>query len=152
MTGTRLEHLLIRHEGTRLRPYDDANGAPIRVNGKITIGTGRNLVDTGISADEALYLLRNDIQRAELSARTLFADTFDALSDARQAVILSMIFNLGIGGFRRFTRLVGFIHQQHWESAASAMRSSLWAKQVGQRAAELATMIETGEWLAPEGV
>ncbi|MGH7343293.1 MAG: hypothetical protein ACREK4_00145 [Candidatus Rokuibacteriota bacterium] len=47
--------------------YDDATGKPVRpeiiVRSKVTIGVGRNLVATGLSADEIGYLLRNDIAR-----------------------------------------------------------------------------------------
>ena len=49
---------LVRDEGLRLELYQDSVG-------KWTIGVGRNLDDVGISEDEAMYLLRNDISRAK---------------------------------------------------------------------------------------
>ncbi|HEX4373882.1 MAG TPA: hypothetical protein VHZ50_11320, partial [Puia sp.] len=50
-----LKELLIKQEGIRLFPYTDTTG-------HLTIGVGRNLVDTGIRNDEALYMLDNDIE------------------------------------------------------------------------------------------
>jgi len=47
-----LEELLVHHEGLRLKPYLDTSG-------KWTIGVGRNLSDSGISEEEAFYLLRS---------------------------------------------------------------------------------------------
>ncbi|MGQ0594113.1 MAG: DUF2793 domain-containing protein [Gammaproteobacteria bacterium] len=62
-----LESRFVRHEGVRRFAYDDATGKPVRpettVRGKITAGAGGNLADTGLSADEIGYLLRNDIER-----------------------------------------------------------------------------------------
>lgn len=51
---TKLEKDLIRDEGLRLKPYHCTAG-------KLTIGYGRNLDDNGISEEEALSMLRNDI-------------------------------------------------------------------------------------------
>ena len=51
--------MLKRHEGLRLKPYQDTIG-------KLTIGYGRNLDDRGISKEEAEYLLRNDISRVKI--------------------------------------------------------------------------------------
>ena len=45
---------LVRDEGVRLKPYRDTVG-------KLTIGTGRNLDDMGISEVENAMLLDNDI-------------------------------------------------------------------------------------------
>ena len=48
-----LTEMLERHEGLRLRVYQDTVG-------KWTIGVGRNVSDLGITKDEAHYLLTND--------------------------------------------------------------------------------------------
>jgi len=74
-----IKKLLIKHEGLRLKPYLDTEG-------KLTIGVGRNLDDVGISKEEAMYLLGNDIQRAILSARDTFP-WYRKLNDARKMVV-----------------------------------------------------------------
>lgn len=87
---------LIRHEALRLFPYRDSEGL-------LTIGVGRNIEERGISREEALYLLDNDIRdhTAELIARFPVVDTLDP---PRRDVLINMAFNLGIprlAGFKR---------------------------------------------------
>jgi lysozyme len=55
---SKLEEMLIRQEGNRKFPYECTAG-------KLTIGVGRNLDDMGLTEDEVLYLLDNDIQRCD---------------------------------------------------------------------------------------
>lgn len=134
--NTMLKQLLIKHEGVRLKPYQDTVG-------KWTIGVGRNLDDVGITYEEAMYLLTNDLRHVEndcLHAFPWYAD----LDEARQAVVASMVFNLGLAGFLRFKKLIKAIEQEDWPKAATEMLASQWAVQVGQRADELSTMMLRG--------
>ena len=52
---------LTRDEGYRRRVYKDSVGIE-------TIGIGRNLVDVGVTKEEAQYLLGNDIKAAVMAA------------------------------------------------------------------------------------
>ena len=126
---------LIADEGLKLKPYTDTVG-------KLTIGVGRNLNDEGITEQEALYLLNNDIQRIEKELAPL--PNFSRLSGPRQRVILEMAFNMGFGGVMEFKQMWQAIQNQDWDGAANAMRDSLWAKEGGQRAVRLATSMRTG--------
>ena len=126
---------LIADEGLRLKPYTDTVG-------KLTIGVGRNLDDEGITAQEALYLLNNDIQRIEKVLAPL--PNFSQLSEPRQRVITEMAFNIGFQGVMEFKEMWKAIQDQDWDGAANAMLDSLWAKEVGQRATRLATAMRTG--------
>lgn len=131
-----LEDMLIRHEGLMLKPYRDS------VN-KLTIGVGRNLDDVGISRDEAIYLLKNDLQKVVAQAKQF--PWYDKLSNPRKQVVLNMIFNLGITRFSQFRKTIGFIANGDYTAAAKEMLDSKWAKQVGKRATELAGIMERGE-------
>lgn len=126
---------LIADEGLRLKPYTDTVG-------KLTIGVGRNLDDEGITTQEALYLLNNDIQRIEKELAPL--PNFSQLSGPRQRVITEMAFNMGFEGVMEFKEMWKAIQNQDWEGTANAMLDSLWAKEVGQRAVRLATSMRTG--------
>jgi lysozyme len=132
-----LRQLLIRHEAVRLKPYLDTAG-------KITIGCGRNLDDLGISADEAMALLENDMHRVRVEASKAFP-WFGALSPCRQDVVLSMLFNLGMGRFREFRAMLAALQKGQWNRAADEMLASRWASQVKGRAVELATMMRTDQ-------
>ncbi|MGH8706470.1 MAG: glycoside hydrolase family protein [Burkholderiales bacterium] len=134
---SRLRDMLIRHEGLRLKPYRDTRN-------KLTLGVGRNLEDLGITREEALMLLDNDIARVRGEVERAFS-WFSRLNPARKDVVLNMVFNLGLPGFRRFRRTIAAIRARDWERAGQAMLDSLWARQVGRRAWELAQMMRQGK-------
>jgi lysozyme len=127
---------LIRHEGLKLKPYYDTVG-------KLTIGIGRNLDDYGITKEEALYLCKNNILQciAELESSLPF---FSTLDEVRQDVLVNMTFNLGIFGLLKFKNTLSSIERGDYNSASMAMLDSKWAKQVGNRAVELAEQMKTG--------
>lgn len=134
-----VKKMLITDEGLRLKPYRDTVG-------KLTIGVGRNLDDVGISKEEALYLLENDIQRAIREASKIFGSTvWLSLDEVRQAVIIDMLFNLGKPRFLTFKKFIQAVKEKDFKKASYEMLNSKWAKQVGKRAERLAYMMETGE-------
>jgi lysozyme len=130
-----LRELLIKHEGLRLKPYVDTVG-------KLTIGVGRNLDDVGISKDEALFMLDNDIEKCEAELKQF--DWFNNLDEVRQIVLLDMAFNLGIPRLLKFKKTIQYIQDCDFENAAKEMLDSTWAKQVKGRALELSEMMRTG--------
>jgi lysozyme len=128
--------LLKLHEGIRLKPYRDTVG-------KLTIGIGRNLSDVGVSQEEALYLLDNDIRNAVSALGTAFS-WFEHLDDVRRIVLVDMCFNMGINTLKTFVNTLLNIRYGRYEEAAQNMLKSKWASQVGQRAVRLAEMMRTG--------
>lgn len=134
----RLRELLIKHEGLSLKPYRCTAG-------KLTIGVGRNLDAIGITRGEAMLLLSNDIDRV-LKEATVHFPWFNSLCPARQDVVVSMIFNLGLDGFKKFKNTINAIQSGDFEKAASEMLSSKWADQVGDRDLELAKMMRQGTY------
>lgn len=128
-----LKSLLLKHEGKKAKLYYDTRGIG-------TIGVGRNLEDVGLSDDEIMYLLDNDIKRV-LNDCWHHLPWFGDLTQERQYVVISMVFNLGINGFLGFKKMIAAIQREDWQGAAMEMINSQWAVQVGQRAAELATMM-----------
>lgn len=131
-----VDELLIYHEGLRLKPYTDAGN-------KLTIGVGRNLEDSGITRDEALLLLHNDIDRVT-NALDQKLPWWKSLSDVRKKVLISMAFNLGVGGLLKFSGMLSALQDGDYSTAAEHMLASKWASQVGTRAIELAYMMENG--------
>ena len=129
-----LRDQLIQHEGIRLSPYRDTVG-------KLTIGVGRNLDDMGITRDEALFLLDNDILRAQ-SAVIHALPWSTTLDRPRFEVLVNMAFNLGINGLLGFAKFLAALQAGDYPTAAQEMLDSRWATQVGQRALELATIVD----------
>lgn len=131
-----LRESVMRHEGLRLTPYHDTVG-------KITIGYGRNLADVGISRAEAVTLLDHDLERAEVDCRKALP-WIDAISGPRQAVLIEMCFNIGLTRLLAFTNTLKCVRDGRYDEAATAMLSSKWAQQVGERAKTLASQMRTG--------
>ncbi len=135
---SRLHDMLIRHEGLRLKPYQDTKK-------KLTIGVGRNLDDIGITRDEAWALLNNDIARVRREVKRAFP-WFSKVNPVRKDVVLNMVFNLGLQRFRGFRKAIAAIKAKDWDEAARQMLDSRWARQVGRRARELAAMMRRGKY------
>ncbi len=127
---------LIKHEGLRLDMYVDSVG-------KNTIGVGRNIDDRGISTDEAMYLLNNDIKL--IMEQVQYFRWFENLSEIRKNVVIDMVFNLGITRFKGFTKTIAHIAAGDYGSASTEMLNSKWAKQVGIRAITLSKMMKYDE-------
>ena len=129
---------LIRDEGARFFPYIDSVG-------KISIGIGRNLTDVGISKDEALQMLTNDVKVAtdDLEKALPWAQGLD---EVRHAALVNMTFNMGIGRLCGFTKFLTALEAGDYKTARNEMLDSQWAKQVGRRAQRLAIQIDSGEF------
>lgn len=142
-----LEGMLLHDEDKKLFVYDDATGEPIvpgtLVKGHPTIGVGRALDTHGISSAEADYLLTSDIFKVEQEAEKAFP-WYVGLADERKAVILSMLFQMGLGGVQGFHEFLLAVEHQNWSRAAAEMEDSLWAKQTPSRAKRLAEQMRTG--------
>jgi len=158
-----IEEQLVLHEGLRLNVYRCPAGYQ-------TIGVGRNL-DTvglsedeqlrvlgcfglppsevtallkirGITKDEAMFLLGNDIEKCYADLEPF--DWFQALDPVRQKVILDMRFNLGLKGLLKFRKMIAALKVKDYKEAARQMEDSLWYKQVGNRGKRLVKMMQTG--------
>jgi len=127
---------LKRHEGLRLFPYQCSAG-------KWTIGYGRNLDDVGISEKEAELLLINDIEAATKECKRNF-DWFDGLSERRKQALVNLCFNIGINRLKGFKKMLKALKEGEWQTAHDEALDSKWAKQVGQRANEIAKQLLDG--------
>lgn len=141
---------LKRDEGNRLKPYDDADSKEFvkgkLVQGKLTIGIGRNLQDRGIRQREADYMLSNDIDEIEGELHALMPWT-EKLDDARRGVLFNMAFQLGIHGLIQFESFLALVHAGNYQSAAAEMMKSRWAQiQAPVRAHRLSVQMVSGEW------
>jgi lysozyme len=137
MKTSDLEKMIIRHEGKRHLPYECAAG-------KITIGVGRNLDDMGLSEDEIMYLLRNDISRCEAELDTY--PWFRKLDQVRRDACIDLCFNMGLTRLLRFRKMIDGLDRREWDYAADELLDSRYKDQVGKRATEISEMIRTGKY------
>ncbi len=94
-----------------------------------TIGVGRNIQGKGITTDEALMLLRNDIAECEADLAITFP-FFSRLDEARKAALIDLRFNVGPGKFRLFKKMIAALAKADYETAAKELLDSAWATQV----------------------
>lgn len=134
MTDEQLEAWIKKCEGLKLETYVDTTG-------HLTVGWGRNL-DNGIRLDEAELMFQNDLKQAtqELKECPWFLD----LPDGVQKALINMNFNLGIHKLSTFKKMIAALVDKNYTLAAIEALDSLWAKQVGERAKDIALMIRQG--------
>ena len=145
-----LVKIIAKHEGMVLEPYKDSLGIS-------TIGIGRNLedrsitdgelmhlnktledvVNNGLTEEEAYYLCNNDIMivEKELVARKPIVFQLD-----------DMGFNMGVPRLMKFVNMWEAIDKADFQWASEEMLDSRWAKQVKGRATHLSEVMRTGEW------
>ena len=131
--------MLARQEGKRKFAYECTAG-------KISIGIGRNLEDRGLSDDEIMFLLNNDIEISQSELSETF-DWFSSLNQARQDALVSMHFNIGLSSLLKFTNTLQHLSEGNFKQASQEMLDSKWASQVGNRAIELSEIIRTGKYV-----
>lgn len=141
MDRKRLVDQLIVHEGCELSAYQDSLGY-------WTIGIGR-LIDKrrggGITHEEAIYLLSNDITRALQDARTF--PFFEQLSEVRQNALVELTFSMGLPTLRQFRRMLAALSARNYDKAAVELKDSRWFEQVGPvRGNRIMRMIQEGKW------
>lgn len=105
---------------------------------KLTIGVGRNLQDNGITEDEAMYLLENDINRCIKELKTL--DWFDDAPEGVKRGLINMNFNMGWPTLQKFKKMLNSLEQGFYQNAAIEALDSRWASQVGKRAERIAEL------------
>lgn len=137
--------LIDNEEGDELDAYAD----PITHDEPWTIGRGhtgpgvhKGLTWTQLQSDQARDA---DIAHAVDGCRVHLSPWFDKLDEVRQAVLISMAFQMGINGLMAFVHFLGAVRDGRWNAAAGEMLDSKWAKQTPKRAARAARAIETGE-------
>lgn len=138
-TFTKLSDRISKEEGFRQFPYLDSLGI-------LTIGYGRNLVSRGIDQNEASYLLARDIKLCEKQLDSALPWT-RKLDQERLGVLVDLDFNIGLKSLLGFRKALAAIQQGNWQEAKAQLLNSKWATQVGQRATELAGIMESGKGL-----
>ena len=141
-----LRQQLCEFEGREHDAYPD----PISADGKPwTIGvgaTGAGIHEGTHWTDEQIDArLDADIAKATAQARANFP-WFDTLNEPRQAVLIGMIFQMGLAGTLKFVNTLEDMSEGRWLDAANEIRSSKWAKQTKMRARLLAAQLESGSW------
>lgn len=127
------KRLLEKDEGLQQYPY--------LLNGILHIGYGFNLDEVGIYPEEAEFILENRIRMAE---KELLRNNLDypMLSENRQAILLSLCYNMGISRLLSFRKFFEAISYKDWPRAAMELLDSKAAQQNPARMEKLAYCFE----------
>lgn len=133
MNYNKLRSLLEIHEGKRSRPYQCSAG-------KTTIGIGHNLDDSDLPEEVIQHIFTLDIKGCLVTCDKLFK-TWHMLPDMKQVVLANMAFQLGYNRLKGFKKLIAAANAKDWQEASRQMLDSKWARQVPNRANELAEIM-----------
>jgi lysozyme len=130
-----LRKILVHHEGKESKPYLDQFG-------NCTIAIGRNLTSNGLHENEIDLMFDNDVAYFWRKWHEEFS-WFVALNDARKIALLDMSY-MGWQNILEFKNMLACLAKRDFNGAADEILDSLYHKQVGKRAEELAEIIRTG--------
>ena len=134
MTLDEAAQLIKKHEGYSDKIYLDTVGVP-------TGGYGHAfLKGSPVSCYVADALFRADFSEVLENYAYLGFN----LDGVRRAVVLNMLFNLGLPKFMGFKNTIASIKMGKYRDASVHMIDSIWSQQVGARSTELAQMMENG--------
>ena len=121
----KVKEMLVRHEGVMCTLYECSAD-------KTSIGVGRNLSDNGITEDEAMYLLENDIDRVIKNLDKHWA-VWRSFPEKAQMVCIDLVFNIGINGFMNFRRTRALMEMGMWLEASEELLDSRYHVQLPNR-------------------
>lgn len=154
MNRTLIEQTVGGHEGNRLVVYKDTRG-------NLTIGKGFNLDADGalricvlFGIDYVAILNGAPMTQAQvdevfeyqlslvIGQAMLFFPNFLAMPDGVQAAVCDQIFEMGLPRFMGFVNEIAALRAGNYPQAAKDALDSEWARQVPNRAADDAKLLE----------
>ena len=136
--------MIKRHEGLRLDVYQCSQNFH-------TVGYGHNLDahDDPIPSEPIIMELAEeyfdkDLRDAIYDAGKL--PVYFSLDEVRQCALIDLVFNMGVKSVFKFHKMLQYIAVSDYNNASIQLLDSLYARQVGKRADEIAEMIRTGDW------
>jgi lysozyme len=127
MFDAEVKQMLVRHEGIRIFPYKCSENY-------LTISCGRNLETNGISEEEAMYLLDNDIKRVKEELNMNFG-AWRTMPEKARMVCIDMTFQMGITGFMKFRKTRQLMEMGLWLESSEEILRSRYNLQTPNRAA-----------------
>ena len=124
-------------EGFRSHGYRDSEG-------NLSLGYGRCIepgVGLGLTEDEALDLLENDVYRSVKECRRWH--WFDTLKPVHQSVLVQLSFQLGLPSLSGFIKMLAALEKGDMHMAAAELLDSKFARQVPARAERLAQKLRS---------
>jgi lysozyme len=142
----------------RIKEYEGYSDKPYQCTAKKwTVGFGYNYEDRGFTTAELTEILKDGFTK-DIAEKLIAKDVqsclreaekfpwFKGLNEARAAVVIDMIYQLGITGFKEFKKTLGWLEKGNYRGASQEMVSSKWYTQSGRRSRTNVKQMDTGEW------
>ena len=139
MNDNAIKTMIQGHEGYEDHIYLDTEEKP-------TCGWGHLLaIGTKVPGAAAQAFFNQDFQVALADFLSLVRQLSLALDSVRRAVLIDMLFNMGLTRVRRFVLMIEALHVEDYELAAEEMINSRWYRQTKTRAKDLVKMMREGD-------
>jgi lysozyme len=140
------EMIITLDEGWKNVPYHCSEGYP-------TIGYGRKLSDVKfgrlptmtVTKQDEIVFVRNKINEITFQLQSRFPVQWNICSAQRQAVLISMAYQLGTAGLSEFRNMWAAIQHRDFDKAAAEMLNSKWAKQTPNRVNRYVEIMKRGD-------
>ena len=140
----KLKHRVKLDEGFRRYPYDDKKGMALEkgdtIEGTVTFGHGLTYL-TEEESDHVVQMRLSSIIKDQLPLLPEIGNC----NEQRLIVIISMIYQLGFRGYKRFKKMRKAIQDKDWLRASEEMRDSQWYRQTPDRCIRLAKIMREGK-------
>lgn len=142
--------LLNKEEGFSAKPYYCSAGYP-------TIGIGQRIGPKGaplklyeftVSKSLAAVWLAEKVKEtlADMDKYENIRAAMAACNEPRQAILISMAYQMGAEGLSKFTNTLKSIATQNWHAAQAGMLASKWQRDTPSRAQRHAIQLLNGSW------
>lgn len=148
--------LLNYEEGYREKPYVDTEGYP-------TVACGIKVGPKGAQLSNYAFTVPREVGDVwlksfvsttieKMNANPSIVAALKACNPARRDILISMAYQMGVGGLAAFKNTLAMIAAGNYAGAANGMLSSLWAKQTPKRAQRHAEVMRSGEMTVYAGL
>lgn len=122
------------HEGFESRVYLDSRGIQ-------TVGYGFTIKDLNLPEGVSSTILRLILLQRVIDLHDRL-EWFSYMPSEIQEVIVEMTYQLGISGFLKFKKTIGFLKKRNFKAASLEMLRSKWANQTPNRAVEMSNIVK----------
>ncbi|MDE9578784.1 glycoside hydrolase family protein [Citrobacter koseri] len=109
--------------------YKDSEGYDTIGYGHLVLNSERKKFKNGITPMDADLLLAWDIDRTKRDVATLGL----SLPKDWEDFMIIMTFQLGLGGVKKFKKMIAALKAQNWKEAINQAKDSLWYRQTPNR-------------------
>ena len=131
--------MIKKHEGYRSAIYLDSVGVPTGGWGHAFL-TGSTLP---VEIWKQIFEIDFESHRNDADRFINQHGLFD-IGEARRVALIDLCFNLGLNKLNKFHATIENLKNGDYDKASMGLLNSLWARQVGNRAVEIATIIRRG--------